>query len=125
MYLAGIKREHLDKHVWKSPREALLWHLVQQPDLKNAVDFIDPVRRLLRALDEKGSSADPGETYDQDSRVHPDTPLIVQAVEQAFPDEDGGVRTVFAAKLARLLENHNQAVMAMQVEARFVQPTDG
>ncbi|MCL9758157.1 hypothetical protein [Frankia sp. AiPa1] len=113
--LASAKYDHLDRRVWTSPRDALLWHLAQQPDLDKAVGAIDPVRRLLLAFAGREDSVEAGE---HQGAAHSDVPLSVQMIKQAFPD-DHHMERLFAMKFARLLEGNDRPAMAKEVKDVF------
>ncbi|OHV43674.1 hypothetical protein [Pseudofrankia sp. BMG5.36] len=119
--LADAKLDHLGKRVWTNPRDALLWQLAQQPDLGKAVGTIEPVRRLLRALDETDGPDESCGAGDGQPRTRPSIPLTVQLVEHAFPDEIGA-RNVFATKFAHILERSDRPALAKEIQDRFLSP---
>lgn len=121
--LAKARRDHLDQLVRTSPREMLLWHLAQQPDLKKAADMIEPVSRLLNVLVDPVGPADPAEATSHGSTDRPAVSPPVRLVEQEFPDGDGQ-RGLFALRFARFLDQNGMPAMAKEVRDRFVPLTD-
>ncbi|WP_251736588.1 hypothetical protein [Frankia sp. R82] len=115
--LADLKLDHLDKSVWTEPRHALLWHLARHdPDPARAVEIVEPVRRLLRALDE---SDKPLALDGAGGSARSDSPVYVQIVEQLTVE--AGERAFFALDLSRLLIRSGRHSEAAELKRRFIE----